>query len=102
LNYWKTNSTVQSAVITNLGNKFFQITFVRRPAELGVTYHVQSSSNLLTWTDIATYAGTNTSLTASAAEISRSGAPNEKVTIRDTSGMNGKAGKFLRINVTRP
>ncbi len=102
LNYWKTNATVQSAVVTNLGNKFFQITFVRRPAESGVTHHIQSSSNLLTWTDIATYAGTNIALTANAAEISRTGSPNENVTVRHTAAMNNSVAKFLRVSVTRP
>ena len=71
-------------------------------AESGVTYHVQSSSNLVTWTDLATYTGTNRVLTTQAVEISRTGSPNETVTVRDTSGMNGKTSRYLRVNVTRP
>lgn len=102
LNYWKSNSTMQSTVVTNLGNIFFQITFIRRPAEFGVTYHVQSSSNLVTWADIATYAGTNIALTGSAVEISRTGSPNESVTVRHTTAMNNSAARFMRMSVTRP
>ena len=73
-----------------------------RPAESSVTYHVQASSNLITWTDIATYSGTNRVLTAQAAEISHSGSPNETVTLRDTTGVNGQTGRFLRVSVTTP
>ena len=102
LNYWKTNSLVQPAIATGSGTNYFQINFVHRPAESGVTYHVQASSNLVTWTDIATYSGTNRGLTASAAEISRSGSPNETVTLRDTTDMSGSARRFLRVSVTTP
>ena len=102
LNYWKTNTSVQPAVTTNAGAPFFQITFVRRPAESGVTYHVQSSTNLLTWTDIATYAGSNIVLTAKAQEISRVGATNESVTVRETSAIASSLKHFLRVTTTRP
>ena len=102
LNYWKTNSLVQPAIAAGSGTNYFQISFVHRPAESGVTYHVQASSNLNTWTDIATYSGTNRVLTAQAAEISHSGSPNETVTLRDTTGVNGQTGRFLRVSVTTP
>jgi hypothetical protein len=102
LNYWKTNAALQPGVITNQGTNYFQITFVRRPAETGVTYHVQESSDLATWTDIATYAGANIVLTSQAAEISRIGAPDENVTVRETSGIAACSNHFLRVSVTRP
>jgi hypothetical protein len=102
LNYWKTNTTLQYAVITNSGNKFFQITFIHRPAESGVTYHVQASPDLMAWTDIATYAGSNSVLTANALEISRAGSPDESVTVRHTATVNSSAARFLRVSVTRP
>ncbi len=102
LNFWKTNTSLQADVVTNLGNKFFQVTFARRPAEAGVTYHVQTSTNLLTWADLATYAGTNIVLTAQATEISRHGAPNESVTVRENSSVNTARSHFLRVQVTRP
>ena len=71
-------------------------------AETGITYHVEASSGLGQWTDIATYAGTNITLTAEATEVSRIGSPNETVTVRDTLGMPGQKARFLRVNVTRP
>ena len=102
LNYWKTNATVRTGVVANSGAKYFQITFVRRPLETGVTYHVQASTNASQWSDIATYSGTHIVLTAQAAEISRSGSPDENVTVRDLTGIANQSARFLRINVTRP
>ncbi len=101
LNQWKANAAIQPTLATNQGNPCAQITFVRRPAESGVTYHVQASTNLTGWSDIATYAGSNIVLTAQASEISRVGAPNERVTVRDLGGA-ANAMRFLRLNVTRP
>jgi hypothetical protein len=102
LNYWKTNNTLQPGVVTNQSNGYFQITFVRRPAESGVTYHVQSSPDMVSWSDIATYAGSNIVLGAQAAEVSRSGSPNESVTVRETAPISSHSGRFLRVSVTRP
>jgi len=100
LNYWKTNATVQPTVAANQGTNHFQISFIRRPAEAGVTYHVQASADMAAWSDIASYAGTNIVLTAQAVEISRIGSPNENVTVRDTAVL--AAQRFLRVKVTRP
>jgi hypothetical protein len=102
LNYWKTNATVQTAIAPGPGTNHFQISFVRRPAEQGVTYHVQASGDLLSWSDIATYAGTNIVLSSQAVEVSRVGSPNEVVTVRDTLALVSPAKRFLRINVTTP
>ena len=84
------------------GTNYFQISFVHRPAESGVTYHVQASTNLAVWLDIATYSSSNSVLTAQAMEVSRVGSPDESVTVRDLTGMNGNPARFLRISVTRP
>jgi len=102
LNYWKTNTAIQPNVAASQNTNYFQITFVYRPAEPGVTYHVQASSNLISWLDIASYAGSNIVLTAQAQEISKTGSPNETVTIRDATAMNSKPARFLRVNITRP
>ena len=102
LNYWKGNASLQSAVITNAGATYFQYSFVRRPAETGVTYRVQASSDLVNWSDIATYAGTNITVTAKASEISRVGSPNETVTLRERYSTTVQPQHFLRLNVTRP
>ena len=102
LNYWKTNvAPVQAALTGGAGGELLQVSFTRRPAESGVTYHVQASADLAAWSDIATYAGSNIVLTAEAAEVSRTGAPNEVVTVRDTAPLQNGA-RFLRLNVTSP
>ena len=102
LNYWKTNTSLRSGLVVDQGMNYFQITFVRRPAESGVTYHVQASANLTSWADIATYAGSNIVLTAGITEVSRTGSPDESVTIRETPAVAGSQGHFLRVSVTRP
>jgi len=102
LKYWTTNATILPNIVASQGTNFFQITFVRRPAETGVTYHVQESTNLTAWSDIASYAGSNIVLSANAMEVSRIGSPNESVTVRDTSGINGNSPRFLRLSVTNP
>ena len=86
----------------NTGTNCFQLSFVRRPAEPGVTYHVQASTDLANWADIASYAGTNIIVTPQATEISRSGSPNELVTIQDNFALANQTSRFLRIDVTRP
>jgi hypothetical protein len=101
LKYWKTNTAAVPSVASSQGFDYPQITFTRRPQESGVTYHVQASSDLANWSDIATYAGSNIVLSAYAKEMSRLGSPNESVTIRDTSGVSANM-RFLRVNVTRP
>jgi hypothetical protein len=102
LNYWKTNAAVQAAVANNQGTNQFQISFVRRPAEPGVTYHVQASGDLVSWSDVATYNSTNIVVTAQVSEVSRIGSPNETVTIRDGTSMSSQSKRFLRLRVTRP
>ena len=102
LNYWKTNALIQPAVLADRSTNHFQISFIRRPAEPGVTWHVQVSADLVTWSDMATYSGSNIVLTAQAAEISRTGSPNETVTLRGTAALASQTVQFLRVNVTRP
>ena len=101
LNYWKTNATVSPGFTSYQGSNYFQVTFIRRPVEPSVTYHVQSSFDLTAWTDIATYAGSNIVLTANAVEVSRAGSPNESVTVREKASASPPR-HFLRVNVTRP
>jgi hydrazine synthase alpha subunit-like protein len=102
LKYWKTNTTAKSCVAMVQGTNYLQISFVRRPAESGVTYHIEKSTDFSTWTQIASYAGSNIVLTANATEISRVGSPNETVTVRDNSGCASRAAAYLRVTVTRP
>ena len=102
LSRWKTNSALLPAMVSSQGTNYFQITFVRRPAESGVTYHVQESADLAAWSDLATYAGANITLSANAQEISRTGSPDESVTVRDTASAANSPRRFLRVTVTRP
>jgi hypothetical protein len=102
LNYWKTNMTVQSCMAPSQGTNCLQISFIRRPAEPGVTYHVQMSADFAAWSDIASYAGTNIVLATQAKEISRAGSPNETVTVRYVPPTASQARRFLRVNVTTP
>ena len=102
LQYWKTNNAVLPQLAVNQNTNYFQISFVHRPAESGVTYHIQKSTDLSSWADLATYSGSNSVLTAQAREISRTGSPDESVTIRDVAGVNARTSSFLRVTVTRP
>ena len=102
LDYWKTNVLSRSAVVSNQSTNYYEISFTRRPAEKGVTYHVQASTDLSGWGDIASYAGTNIILTGQASERSRVGSPNEVVTVRDGTAMAIQTKRFLRVLVTRP
>jgi hypothetical protein len=103
LNYWKTNTArIQATLVPASGANYLHISFTRRPAESGVTYHVQDSPDLENWVDIATYSGTNIVFTTKASEISRVGSPTEQVTVRDMLGTGSGQAHFVRVEVTRP
>jgi hypothetical protein len=102
LNYWKSNASIKPALINDQGTNHLQISFVRRPAEPGVTYHVQVSPDASSWSELAAYSSTNVFLGPQAIEISRLGSPNETVTVRDAVGQNGGSSRFIRVKVTRP
>ena len=102
LNYWKSNSTPQMNVVPAGGGNSLQVSFVRRPAETGVTYHAQASTDLRAWTEIATYSGTNIFLGANTVELSRTGSPNETITLREAPVAPAARARFLRLKVTRP
>jgi hypothetical protein len=102
LNYWKTNVSIVAGSTNYQSTNLFEVTFTHRPAETDVTYHVQASSDLFDWADIATYSGTNATLGADAAELARSGSPNETVTVGDLLSMHDIGPRFLRVKVTNP
>ena len=102
LNYWKTNALIQPAVVADQGTNCFQVSFIRRPAEPGVTWHVQVSADLVVWSDLAAYSATNSVLTPQVSEVSRTGSPNETVTLRGTAALASQSQRFVRVNVTRP
>src|SRR5258708_13342094 len=80
LNYWKTNALIHSGVAANQGTNRFQISFIRRPAEPGVTYHVQTSADFSTSSHIASSARRTISLPGQAVASSRPGRPKQAVT----------------------
>jgi hypothetical protein len=103
LNYWKTNTArIQARLVQASGTDYLHVTFTRRPAETGVTYHVQDSPDLKNWLDIASYSGTNIVFTSNASEVSRIGSPTEQVTVRDLLGTGSGQAHFVRVEVTRP
>ena len=102
LTYWKTNGVTLPAVTMIQGSNYFQVSFTRRPAEPGVTHHVQFSDDLTAWADLATYSGTNSALSAKVVEISRSGSPNQRVVLQDNTPLARHAKRYFRVSVTRP
>jgi hypothetical protein len=102
LTYWKSRVSITGTTTVSQQTNYFQITFMRRPAETGVTYHVEASDDLGQWSDIASYAGTNITLTAEAEEVARSGSPTETVTVRDATSIQRQRARFLRVKVTSP
>ncbi len=102
LQYWKTNNTLVPAIAASQNTNYVRISFTHRPAEADVTYHVQTTTDLRNWLDLATYSGSNSVLSARAMEVSRHGTPDETVTLQDNAGLASQPARFWRINVTRP
>jgi len=68
------------------GSTYFTINFNRRSAATDLSYMVESSNDLATWTPMQTYApGTPT-----------------RVTVQDTVPMDSAPSRFLRVHVTTP
>jgi hypothetical protein len=102
LEHWKTNVASKAGTAAWQGTNFFQITFTHRPAESGVSYHVQASTDLRQWSEIASYSGSISTFSPAALEVARSGSPTETVTVRDATGMPDHPARFLRVTITRP
>jgi hypothetical protein len=85
------------------GSNYLSMTFHRSSAATDLTYAVQASSDLVTWTSIAISAGG--APTSGVGFVSETGAaPNLTVEVRDTVPVTGVAGdkRFLRLKVTTP
>ncbi len=102
LQYWKSNNTLVPAIAASQNTNYVRISFTHRPAEVDVTYHVQTTTDLRSWLDLATYSGSNSVLSSRATEVSRHGKPDETVTLQDNAGLASQPARFWRINVTRP
>ncbi|HJT81729.1 MAG TPA: zinc-dependent metalloprotease family protein [Chthoniobacterales bacterium] len=85
------------------GTNFLSMTFHRSAAATDLTYRVQVSSDLVTWTDLATSsAGGQTS---GAGFVSETGSmPNLTVEVRDTVALTNVPGgrRFLRLRISSP
>jgi hypothetical protein len=73
-------------------NGLLSITFTRVKSDTDITYHVQGSADLKTWTEI--WNSLNVAYGGGAN-------PTQQVTVTDTNGpQSGR--KFLRLDVTQP
>lgn len=101
LRYWKTQNTLQLSVSASSSPQSLQIRWLHRPQESEIHYHVESSTDLREWKDLAHYVGTQSELAPEVVEESKEGSPTEAVTLRYTPSSTGAAGQFLRIRTSR-
>jgi hypothetical protein len=84
------------------GTNFLAIQFNRLLAATDARFTVQAGSNLVTWTDGSTYAATSSvPVTPVSVEVSRSGAPVERITVRSTTPAAVAPQGFLGLRVNR-
>ena len=95
---------IPSVVIKKYGpNNYLSMTFHRSSVATDLTYIVQGSSDLLTWTNLATSVGGGP--TTGPGFVTETGAaPNFTVEARDTVPISNAPGgsRFLRLTVTSP
>jgi reprolysin-like metallo-peptidase family M12B/putative Ig domain-containing protein len=85
------------------GTKYLSITFTRSSVATDLTYTVQGSSDLMTWSDLASSIGG--AATSGPGFVSETGpAPLFSVEVRDTVPIDGPPGlkRFLRLKVSSP
>jgi dienelactone hydrolase len=91
-----------SLVVTN-GAQFLGMTFPLLTTASDITYRVEASADLQTWSSGCTYSGTNrVTATAQTAEFSRVGAGLETLVVRDNVPIPSAPQRFLRLRVTQP
>jgi hypothetical protein len=86
---WLSNG---SPVACGIAADHLTLTFTRVRDASDITYHVQSSSDLINWAEVwssatVPYTGTN---------------PSVQVTVSDTATITGTTRRFMRLQVTRP
>ena len=95
-----TNGIPRAGTLLTNGLKFLSLQFSTRPIPAGVTYVVQTSSNLLQWVDGCRYSDATNILTAGeTTEVSSSGATNH--TVRLTIPASVSPSRFMRVKVTK-
>ena len=94
----------------NLGGKQFQLHFPRNLSASDLTYNVQSSANLMLWSNLLTYTSPNGWVTnVAGSSVSESGtnglAPDQYVNVTVTTSTNvmaaGATNQFLRLEIKR-
>ena len=81
---------------------YLEIQFTRNTGNTDLTYTVQASSNLVTWTPIASSAAGAATAASGAHSVSESGGGTIKtVTVEDSQPMSAGNARFLRVSVTR-
>jgi fibronectin-binding autotransporter adhesin len=84
--------------VSNAGG-YLQMSFARNVAATDITYAVQASNDLATWTSIATLApGASGWTTAGSTVVDNSG----QVTVTDGTAMTNPGKRFLRLEVLDP
>jgi len=71
---------------------YLTLTFTRMQADTDITYHVETSGDLVTWTEIWT----------SATNPYSGGGASQQVTVSDTTAMSAGKHRYLRLKVTNP
>ena len=90
-------------IVTNAGQKYYAMQFYRIPAATNFTYTVDASTDLVNWSNGATYTyGGNVLSNATAVEFSRTGTNLETIIVREATPMNAKPKNFLRARATVP
>ena len=84
------------------GGGYLEIQFTRNTANTDLTYTVQASANLVTWTDIASSTAGAVTAGSGAHSVIESGAGAIKtVTVEDSQPVSAGNVRFLRVKVLR-
>lgn len=87
--------------VCSLTGSHLELSFTRSRFE--VTYTVEVSSDLATWTAGSTYGpGGNTLNTAATNDVTPGGSPAGFAVVRDNTAMTGGSQRFMRLRVTLP
>jgi PKD repeat protein len=80
-----------------------QFTFQRDTSRTDLTYTVQSSNDLVTWTPIArSVLGAATQSVANASSVAENGGTLKAVVVKDLFDLNTPSARFLRLEITLP
>ena len=89
--------------MTRINNSgYLEIQFVRNIERTDLTYTVQASANLVTWTPIASISGGGVAVVSGAHSLAETGAGTTRtVTVEDSQTTSSGSPRFLRIKLER-